>query len=116
MQNVIFRVSDRKKPLEAIGFYFFHGIAPVWLCLLLGKVSGSPELGAALLTVVTFAYPAALTYFVVKSRGFPSKYYWLILLSLALVFMAGVLSGGLLAAMIVPAGLTSRRLSVKESA
>ena len=100
--------SSRKTNGQAFLFYLVFGIGSVIAVMILGAVLGlSMEAVDGLLAFVALVLPSVLTFFVVKGRGFPPKYFALILLSLVLTRMGG--PGGLLVAMIVPAGLTSRK-------
>ena len=119
LMDVLFNFSQKKTPLQAFLFYLFFGLVPIFGLLVLGALFGLTVAAVnALLLIIAFVLPSILTYLVVKGRGFPAKYYWLILLA---IFMVRVGSGsdghpaGLLTAMIVPAGLTSRKSNVSQS-
>ena len=100
--------SSRKSKGQAFLFYLVFGFGSAIAVIALGAVLGlSMEAVDGLLALVALVLPPVLTFFVVKGRSFPSKYFWLILLCLVLTRVGG--PGGLLTAMIVPAGLTSRK-------
>ena len=100
--------SSRKTKGQAFLFYLVFGVGSVIAVMVLGAVLGlSIEAVDGLLAFVALVLPSVLTFLVVKGRSFPSKYFALILLSLVLSRVGG--PGGLLVAMIVPAGLTSRK-------
>ncbi len=106
--KAILDLSARKTNVQSFLFYLVFGLGSVVAVMLLGGILGlSIEAVDGLLSLVALVLPSVLTYLVVKGRSFPSKYFWLILLSLILSRVGG--PGGLLVAMIVPAGLTSRK-------